>query len=232
LLFARGLQTSLLPRENNIGPLKFSYILKPCETLGGDFLDFYRIDRNNIAFIIADVAGHGITSSMFTMFLYSMLDRVEKSPGLILQGAFNEFSKFNISTETYITMLAAVINTRTRTVTFSNAGFTNPPAVIYGDSIEKVEISGVPISNWVDDTEYEEKRVRFRSGDRLIFFSDGITEMRTESSSFIGGDYLYDALSDREVPPEKLIHTVFNHSYDDKNYVINDDITIALIDYK
>ena len=56
--------------------------------------------------------------------------------------------------------------------------------------------------------------------------------MRTDSSSFIGGDYLYDVLSDREVPPEKLIHTVFNNSYDDKRYVINDDITIALIDYK
>jgi len=232
LLIARGLQTSLLPSDKDVGPLHLSYIFKPCETLGGDFLDFYRIDRNNTAFIIADVAGHGITSSMFTMFLYSMLNREEKSPALLLESAFKEFSKFNIATETYITILAAVINTRNRTVTFANAGFTNPPAVVYGDSIEKVEVSGIPISNWVSEATYEEKRLRFRNGDRLIFFSDGITEMRTESSSFIGGDYLYSTLADREIPPQKLIQGVFSHSFENKNYIIKDDITIAIIDYK
>ncbi|MCK5758330.1 MAG: SpoIIE family protein phosphatase [Clostridiales bacterium] len=232
LLVARGLQNSLLPVENKIGPLEFSYIFKPCETLGGDFLDYYRIDRHNIAFIIADVAGHGITSSMFTMFLYSMLNRDEKSPALILESAFREFSKFTVSAETYITMLVAVINTRNKTVTFANAGFTNPPAVVYGESIEQVEVSGIPISNWVDDVVYEEKRLRFRSGDRLIFFSDGITEMRTETSSFIGGDYLYSTLADRSIPTDKLIHSVFNHSYANENYIINDDITIAIVDHK
>ena len=232
LLVARGLQTSLLPSDKDVGPLHLSYIFKPCETLGGDFLDFYRIDRHNTAFIIADVSGHGITSSMFTMFLYSMLSREEKSPALLLESAFKEFAKFNIATETYITMLAAVINTRNRTVTFANAGFTNPPAVVYGDSIEKVEVSGIPISNWVSEATYEEKRLRFRSGDRLIFFFDGITEMRTESSSFIGGDYLYNTLADRGIPPQKLIQGVFSHSFENKSYIINDDITIAIIDYK
>lgn len=232
LLFARGLQNSLLPVDNKIGPLEFSYIFKPCETLGGDFLDYYRIDRQNVAFVIADVAGHGITSSMFTMFIYSMLDRAEKSPALILESAFKEFSKFTVESETYITMLVAVINTRNRTVTFANAGFTNPPAVVSGESIEKVDISGVPISNWVNEAVYEEKKVRFKTGDRLIFFSDGITEMRTETSSFIGGDYLYSTLADRTIPTDKLIQGVFNHSYDNKNYIINDDITIAIVDHK
>ncbi|MCD6323121.1 MAG: SpoIIE family protein phosphatase [Clostridiales bacterium] len=232
LLVARGLQNSLLPVENEIGPLEFSYIFKPCETLGGDFLDFYRIDRQNIAFIIADVAGHGITSSMFTMFLYSMINRDERSPALILESAFREFSKFTVTAETYITMLIAVINTRNKTVTFANAGFTNPPAVVYGESIEKVEVSGIPISNWVDDAVYEEKRLRFKSGDRLIFFSDGITEMRTETSSFIGGDYLYSTLADRSIPTDKLVQDVFNHSYNNEKYTINDDITIAIIDHK
>lgn len=231
LLFARGLQTSLLPAEINIGPLQLSYVYKPCETLGGDFLDFYRIDRHNTAFIIADVAGHGISSSMFTMFLYSMLDREEKSPALLLEDAFREFSKFNISTETYITILAAVINTRNKTVTFSNAGFTNAPAIVHGDNIEEVEISGIPVSNWVSEVTYEEKKLRFRNGDRLIFFSDGITEVRTESSGFVDGSHLYSTLANRDIPPQKLIQGVVNHFFESKNYMINDDVTIAIIDY-
>ena len=232
LLFARGLQTSLLPGEKSIGPLQFSYIFKPCETLGGDFLDFYRIDRHNIGLIIADVSGHGVTSSMFTLFLYSIINRKEISPAKVLFDAFREFSKFNISPETYITMLTAVINTRKRTVTFANAGFTNPPAIASGNSIEIVETSGIPISTWVRETTYEEKERKFKSGDRLIFFSDGITEMRTENLSFIGGEYMYNTLADRSVPPEELINSVFKSSSENESYTINDDITIALVDFK
>ncbi|MFO7611772.1 MAG: SpoIIE family protein phosphatase [Clostridia bacterium] len=231
LLFARGLQSGLLPSNNRIGPLRFSYIFKPCETVGGDFIDFYRIDKHNIGFIIADVAGHGITSSMFTIFLYSMLNRDEKSPAILLAAAFEEFQKFNVTTETYITMLAAVINTKKKTVVFANAGFTNPPGVAYGKETVKVDVSGIPISNWVGETSYEEREMKFRSGDRLIFFSDGITEMRMDGSSFIGGDCLYDTLADRSVDAQALINSIFNSSRENKSYTINDDVTIALVDY-
>ncbi|MBN2558933.1 MAG: SpoIIE family protein phosphatase [Clostridia bacterium] len=231
LLFARGLQSGLLPSSNRIGPLRFSYIYKPCETVGGDFIDFYRIDRHNAGFIIADVAGHGITSSMFTIFLYSMLNRDEKSPARLLAAVFEEFQKFNVTTETYITMLAAVINTRKKTVVFANAGFTNPPGVAYAKETVRVDISGIPISNWVGEASYEEREMKFRNGDRLIFFSDGITEMRTDSSSFIGGDYLYDTLADRSMDAQALINSVFSNSSDNKSYILNDDITIALVDY-
>lgn len=232
LLFARGLQRGLLPKENKIGPLEFSYIFKPCETLGGDFLDFYRIDRNNIGFIIADVAGHGIASSMFTIFLYSLINRNQRSPKALLEEAFKEFSKFNVTTETYITMMAAVINTRKKTVTFANAGFTNPPSLVSEKGVETIDIGGIPISNWVDEAYYEEKQFRFKTGDRLIFFSDGITELRTDTASFIGGEYLSCALADLSKDAKTLIDDVFNDSLKKTEYTVNDDVTIALIDFK
>ncbi len=232
LLVARALQNGLLPRERRIGPLEISYEYKPCETLGGDFLDFYRIDKNNIGFIIADVAGHGITSSMFTMFLYSMIDRAQTRPGQLLKSAFEEFSKFNVLPESYITMLAAVINTKKKSVTFANAGFTNPPAVVYGNSVEIVEIGGIPISNWVTDPEYNEITVRYKMGDRLIFFSDGISEMRSSNRSFVGGDYMYSVLSDKNKQAKEIIDELFKNSDMEDKYYVKDDITIAVIDYK
>jgi len=231
ILVARALQIGLLPQEKKLGPVEIIYEYMPCESLGGDFLDFYRIDKHNIGFVIADVAGHGITSSMFTMFLYSMIDRTETRPALLLESAFREFNKFNAAPETYITMLAAVINTRKRSVTFANAGFTNPPAVVYGNSIEKIEIEGIPISNWVKDPYYREMTVRFKSGDRLIFFSDGISELRSSNRSFVGGDYLYDVLSDKESGPDQVIRDLFRTSLVKDKFYVKDDITIALIDY-
>ncbi|HPQ47001.1 MAG TPA: SpoIIE family protein phosphatase [Clostridia bacterium] len=232
LLVARALQNGLLPREKKLGPLEISYEYKPCETLGGDFLDFYRIDKNHVGFIIADVAGHGITSSMFTMFLYSMIDRSETSPARLLRSAFDEFSKFNVVPESYITMLAAIINLRNKSVTFSNAGFTNPPAVVYGDEIEKIEIEGIPISNWVKDPTYKEITVRFRQGDRMIFFSDGISEMRSSNRSFVGGDYMYSVLSDKNRHAGEIITDLFRKSNLEDRYYVKDDITVAVIDFK
>ncbi len=232
ILFARGLQSGLLPGKRRIGPLEFSYLFRPCETLGGDFLDYYRIDRSHVGVIIADVSGHGVTSSMFTMFLYSILDRRERSPSAILWEAFEEFSKLNISTETYITMLAVVINTRRKTAVFSNAGLTNPPAVIRKNGMEKVEINGIPISNWVEEVEYDEKKVRFKSGERMVIFTDGTAEMRTENSSFIGSDYIYNALSETDRAADELIDELFSQPPGSKPYIMNDDITIIAIDYK
>ncbi|MBN1623364.1 MAG: SpoIIE family protein phosphatase [Clostridia bacterium] len=232
LLFARALQNGLLPREKRFGPLEISYEYKPCETLGGDFLDFYRIDRNNIGFIIADVAGHGITSSMFTMFLYSMIDRKETSPGKLLRSAFDEFSKFNVLPESYITMLVAIINLKKKNVTFANAGFTNPPAVVYGSDIEIVEVEGIPISNWVANPEYNEITVRFRTGDRMIFFSDGISEMRSSTRSFVGGDYMYSILADKDKDAREIIDDLFRKFNIEDKYYVKDDITIAVIDHK
>ena len=232
LLVARALQNGLLPREKKLGPLEISYEYKPCETLGGDFLDFYRLDKNNIGFIIADVAGHGITSSMFTMFLYSMIDRSQTSPGLLLESAFEEFSKFNVMPETYITMLVAVVNIKKKNVTFANAGFTNPPAVVYGSSIEKIDVEGIPISNWVVNPQYKEITVRFRAGDRMIFFSDGISEMRSSSTSFVGGDYMYSLLSDKDKQAREIIDELFKNSNLEDIYYVKDDITVAVVDYK
>lgn len=232
LLVARALQTGLLPKEREIGPLELSFVYKPCETLGGDFLDFYRIDRNNVGFIIADVAGHGITSSMFTMFIYSMIDRNEKSPAEVLKSAFEEFSKFNVMPETYITMISVVINTKKRTATMANAGFSNPPAVVSKSGLEIIDIGGIPISNWVDDTEYDEKTVRFRHGDRLIFFSDGVSEMRSKTRSFIGGNYMYEMLSDKSKSAEDITAELFRGNILAEKYSVKDDITISVIDYR
>lgn len=232
VLFARGLQNGLLPNQKRMGPLRFSYVFRPCETLGGDFLDYYRIDRSHVGIIMADVSGHGVTSSMFTMFLYSILDRKEKSPAAILNQAFYEFSKLNVSTETYITMLSVVINTRRKTAVFSNAGLTNPPAIIRRNGIENVEIRGIPISNWVEETEYEEKRLKFRSGERLVIFTDGTAEMRTENSSFIGSEYIYEALSDTTRDAETLLDELFARPAGSGDYIMNDDVTILAVDYK
>ena len=146
LLVAKGIQNGLLPEEGTIGPLKLNYMYRPCEALGGDFIDFYRIDNKHIGIIMADVSGHGLASSMFTIFLYSLIDRKLKSPAELLKKVFVEFSKFKVSSETYITMFSMVYNTKTHVLTVSNAGFTNPPSIRKEKGIELLDCAGIPLT--------------------------------------------------------------------------------------
>ncbi|MBN2851298.1 MAG: SpoIIE family protein phosphatase [Clostridia bacterium] len=231
LLVAKGIQNGLLPETGAIGHLKLDYLYRPCEALGGDFIDFYRIDNRHIGIIMADVSGHGLASSMFTVFLYSLIDRTMKSPAVLLKKVFVEFSKFKVSSETYITMFSAVFNTKTNVLTVANAGFSNPPSIIRERGIESLHVSGIPISNWVEDTEYDEVSTKLKKGERLVMFSDGITETMNSNGHAVGDDFILNILSDKSIKGEEVVRKALYEARIESSTKIKDDITIAVIDY-
>ncbi len=231
LLLAKGIQNGLLPETGKIGHLDFHYIYRPCEALGGDFIDFYHIDNRHTGIIMADVSGHGLASSMFTIFLYSLIDRSLKSPAEILKKVFMEFSKFKVSSETYITMFSAVYNTKTKVLTVANAGFNNPPYIKRANEIEQLDCIGIPISNWVSDTTYDEITTKVKRGERMIMFSDGITETTDEDGNQLGPDLLLDVLSDQKLTGEQVVRKALYEARLETNTNIKDDITIAVIDF-
>ena len=231
LLLAKGIQNGLLPETGKIGHLDFHYIYRPCEALGGDFIDFYHIDNRHTGIIMADVAGHGLASSMFTIFLYSLIDRSLKSPAEILKKVFMEFSKFKVSSETYITMFSAVYNIKTKILTVANAGFNNPPYIKRSNEIEQLECVGIPISNWVSDTTYDEITTKVKRGERMIMFSDGITETVDEDGNQLGANLLLDVLSDQKLTGEQVVRKALYEARLETNTNIKDDITIAVIDF-
>lgn len=231
LLLAKGIQNGLLPETGKIGHLDFHYIYRPCETLGGDFIDFYQIDNRHTGIIMADVSGHGLASSMFTIFLYSLIDRTLNSPALILKKVFVEFSKFKVSSEIYITMFAAVYNTKTKVLTVANAGFNNPPYIKRINGIEQLDCIGIPISNWVSDTTYDEITTKVKKGERMIMFSDGITEITDENGNQLGSELLLNVLSDQQLTGEQSVRKALYEARLETNTNVRDDITIAVIDF-
>jgi len=231
LLLAKGIQNGLLPETGKIGHLKFDYIYRPCETLGGDFIDFYQIDSKHVGVIMADVSGHGLASSMFTVFLYSLIDRKQKSPAKLLKSIFEEFSKFKVSSETYITMFSIVFNIKTNILTIANAGFNNPPAIGRNNGIEILDCAGIPISNWVEDTEYEEIKTKFKKGERLIMFSDGINEAMDKNGRMVGSELILKVLSNKKLNGDEVVRQALYEARIETKTRIKDDITISVIDY-
>lgn len=234
LNMARKLQCSLLPRQLPNDKVKFSFIYTPCETLGGDFLDIYSIDADNIGLYIADVSGHGVSASMLTIFLRSSMNKKATSPSHALNELFSRFNADNFDHDLYISLFYAVINTSKKTITYSNAGLNVPPILFGKDRFELLRIPGIPISNWVEDPDYKETSVNLESGNKLFFYTDGIIEMMNSRKEMFGEERLLELLLNDSSEPAQILDSMVGSACSFAGLAdvteIADDITMALLE--
>lgn len=237
LAIARSLQCSLLPKNQLVtNKLDFSFIYRPCDTLGGDFLDIFQIDENHVGIYIADVSGHGVAASMLTMFLRTALDKSQLSPSVVLSQLYRYFNRNGFSDELYIAIFYGIIDTSNYTFTYSNAGLNVCPIVYSNDSFQILRAPGIPISNWVDDPEYVEVTINIAPKDRMFFYTDGIIEIRNKYNVQFGEDRLVEHLLESNLQPSvtlsKLIDKALAFSESRDTHDIIDDITVALVEIK
>jgi sigma-B regulation protein RsbU (phosphoserine phosphatase) len=232
LSLARKLQCSMLPVEIQNDRLSFSFIYKPCETLGGDFLDIFRIDDDHVGIYIADVSGHGVSASMLTIFLRSAINKNTLSPSLALGELYKSFGSHNFGQDLYITVFYAVINTRDLKMTYSNAGHNVPTIVFNKDRFELLRVPGIPISDWVDEPVYQDKTIQLEKEDMIFFFTDGIVEMRSKTGEEFGEERLLKLLN-TGIEPAAVLNNIISSLYDfagiDSTQEIPDDVTMALL---
>ncbi len=237
LSMARRLQCSLLP-QNQLATdkLDFSFIYKPCETLGGDFLDIFQIDDSHAGIYIADVSGHGVAASMLTMFLRTALDKTLLSPSKALAQLYDYFNKNSFSDELYIAIFYGIINIENYTFTYSNAGLNVCPFVFSREDLRILRAPGIPISNWVEDPEYVEVKININPSDRMFFYTDGVIEIKNQDNSQFGEERIVQHLVESELDPSSTLSGLIDKAIafsgrTDSNDII-DDITVALIQIK
>ncbi len=234
LNIARKLQCSLLPKNLPEDKLKFSFIYRPCEAIGGDFLDIFRIDDEHLGIYIADVSGHGVPASMLTIFLRSTIDRKLLSPAEALTALFKEYNRSGFDPDLYITVFYAIINMNTRTMVYSNAGHNVPPILFNTDRFEILRLPGVPISNWVEDPQYINASVQLNPGDRLFMYTDGIAEIKNSQGYQYGEDRLLNILlNDRSSPSgtlNKIVDDAARFMGCKSSDEVCDDITMVLME--
>lgn len=236
LSMARMLQCSLLPKETLVcDKLDFSFIYRPCETLGGDFLDIFKIDDDHIGLYIADVSGHGVAASMLTMFLRTALDKSTISPTQSLTQLFEDYNKNDFVTELYIAVFYGVIDTKNYTFTYSNAGLNVCPILYSKDDFQILRAPGIPISNWVENPNYIEVTININPKDRLFIYTDGIIEIRNKKNRQFGEGRVVDHLINSQLQPaqtlSKLIEKAIAFSDNEQDNIM-DDITVALLEIK
>lgn len=234
LNLARKLQCNLLPKmlpQNNI---KYSIIYKPCETLGGDFLDIFKINDDKIGVYIADVSGHGVSASMLTIFLRTSLNKKCLSPSEALLEVFNEYKNFNLDHDQYITVFYAIIDLKEKSMLFSNAGHNTAPIIFNRNKFKTLFTPGIPICNWTEEPNYTDKKIYLESRDRLFLYTDGLIEIKNPLGEQYGEKRFLEILLEYDPEPSVVLNRILDSVYkfceiEDVSKV-PDDIAMALIE--
>ena len=205
LLTAAKMQESLLPvSSTKYLNVTIDWLFRPSSVVSGDIFNFFRLDETHVGFYSLDVAGHGVSSAMMSFNLFKLLNtEMQRGSPLKLPLEAKPFyrlvspaevmaylnSQFQTNTESwlYFTMIYGVIDTVARRVDLCQAGHPNPIYIAKGEKACFVGDGGFPVGI-TEAAEYENIVMNYRTGDRLVIYSDGITEC-LNSNGEMYGDY-------------------------------------------
>lgn len=216
LHFARRIQERVLPKRGIVENLRIDYVYQASEMLSGDMFDLFYIDEANIGIYICDVAGHGIAASMMTMFIKQAMRSIKDevlSPALALEELHKRFSTLELEADKYFTIFYGVYNKVTHRFTYSNAGHNCYPIKFNSEEIEPLKIKGYPITLLFDKVEYKEKEIKLNLGDKILLYTDGITEARDHNDKQFGIEGVLETVQKnpdnilKEVEDKFIIHS-------------------------
>ena len=205
LAFAKAIQHSALPSIFPPYPNRKEFAIWACmdtaKEVGGDFYDFYFLDEDTLAFLIADVSGKGIPAAMFMMTAKTLLKSyAESGMGVaeVLTQANNKLCESN-EAGMFVTVWMGYLNTRTGEVTYANAGH-NPPFIRHGDgSVEMIKSRPGLVLAGMEGIRYRANTVQLKPGDLLYLYTDGVTEATDVANNLYGEARLQAVLQQKNV---------------------------------
>ena len=201
LAIAHEIQLAILPRifppfPENEAQLDIAAMMMAAKDVGGDFYDFFRIDNNQIGFVIADVSGKGIPAAIFMAVSRTLVRATgirEGSPAECMNYANDLLTKESVDCM-FVTVFYGIYNIQTGEITYCNAGHTPPYMMKKDGRIEELPTSQDPMVGAVEGMTYHEAKVKLEVGDSLFMFTDGITEAMNSQLEEFGDDRLVETL--------------------------------------
>ncbi|MBQ3311492.1 serine/threonine-protein phosphatase [bacterium] len=203
--------------------------------VGGDFYDFFFVDKDNFVFLVADVSGKGIPAALFMMEIKTLTKNIVKT-GIPIDQAITKVNHKickNNKENFFVTMFLASINLKTGNISFVNAGHNPPLLKRTGSEFEYFKINENVVLGIVDDYEYQKKEDKLNKNDLLFLYTDGVTESVNDSNTLYGEENLKNTLNIfRNFQIEEIISNLENNlSEYAQNAEQNDDITTLIFKY-
>lgn len=204
---ARDIQASLIPRDAPPDDaLHVRWKFEPCDRIGGDVFNFYRLDDRHVVAYVVDVSGHGVPAAMVTVSVSQSLSPVAGhtvkrdgegagfqilAPQDVLMRLDREYPIERF--EKYFTICYLVLDRFTGHVRYSRAGHPMP-IIVRRDGASEFLPAGGTIIGLGGTMPFEEGETHLQAGDRLFLYTDGIVEHENRAGEMFGEERLAAAL--------------------------------------
>lgn len=211
--------------------------MDPAKEVGGDFYDFFMVDEDNLAIVMADVSGKGVPAALFMVIGKTLLKDHTMQKREDLSSVFSEVNNLLCEANSeglFITAFEGLLNLRTGEFTYVNAGHEPPFIYRKGGTFEAYKIPPCFVLAGMEEMEYKSGKIQLEPGDKLFQYTDGVTEATNAKNELYGMERLSKVLtSNKNAAPEQILKAV---KTDIDEFVGTapqfDDITMLCVEYK
>jgi len=208
------IQKSILPRQlPSVPGLDLAVHFAEAETVGGNFYDVHPIPLGRWSIVVADVIGQGLAAAGILVLAHALGSVVQgqeaaPSPGAALAWINHLLAtRYLPNTGQLLAAFLSLYDAGPQMLTYASAGHP-PPRLVRGNEVHRLdEVSGLPLG--IDQASvYQEHVVRLLPGDRLVLFTDGITESTNAAHDIFGDDHLDETIRTPASTATELLHNV------------------------
>jgi sigma-B regulation protein RsbU (phosphoserine phosphatase) len=208
---AASIQASMLPCIFPPFPDRTEFDLHasmlPAKEVGGDFYDFYFVDQDTLAVVIADVSGKGVPAALFMVITKTLIKNCSfcKSPKNVLESVNRKLCENN-EADMFVTAFMGFYNISSGKFMYVNAGHNPPLLKKHGSGYGFLETEPGFVLAWMENAQYNEKEITLEPGDVLYLYTDGVTEAMNGKMELFGEQRLVAALNaNMDSRPKELL---------------------------
>ena len=237
---ATQIQADMLPRIFPPFPDRVEFdiyaTMNPAKEVGGDFYDFFLLDDDHIALVMADVSGKGVPAALFMVIAKTLIKNramMGDSPAEVLMHVNEQLCEGGDS-KLFVTVWLAIVQISTGKGVAANAGHEHPAIRRKGGDYElMIYRHGPPVAT-VDGIRYREHEFQLNPGDELFVYTDGVPEATDTQNRLFGTERMLQALNNHrdELPEDQLgaVHRAVDRFVGEAPQF--DDLTMLSFHYK
>jgi phosphoserine phosphatase RsbU/P len=232
---AGEVQQRLMPKDFPAFPgYDISAASRPARIIGGDYFDVFKSSERELGLCIADVAGKGIPAALLMSNLQATVQAAASEaaqPRRFIERV-NSVLHRNVASEKFVTLFYGLLDAPARRLTYINAGHNAPFLLGRDGSILRLKKGG-PVLGVFAEGEYEQGEAALHAGDRLVLFTDGVSEAANAPGEEFGEERLMDLLrQSRELEARDLRNRIFEAVDDFSSRQLQDDATVVVVAVK
>lgn len=212
---ATNIQASMLPCIFPAFPehreLDIYAAMEPAREVGGDFYDFFLVDQEHLALVMADVSGKGVPAALFMVIAKTLIKnraQIGEAPEAVLEQVNNQLCENN-EADMFVTVWLGIYEIPTGRLVYANAGHECPALMRAGGSYELLRESHDFVVGGMEGISYTGREITLHAGDKLFLYTDGVPEATNAAEELFGEERMLDALNQcAEMSPRETLAEV------------------------